>query len=150
MGRGFVDVSFGTGPYNFAFYRLWIFLTFSSFFIGNFMHLYFKCYPLSRFPFLNPPIPSPSPYFLFGWSPIHPTTPMSPHRPYPTLGNQAFPGPRASLLLLMPDNGILWYICGWSHGSPHVYSLGGGLVPGISAGSVWLILLFFLWGCKPL
>ena len=28
----------------------------------------------------------------------------------------------------------------------HVYSLVGGLVP---AGSGWLIVLFFLWGCKP-
>ena len=31
-----------------------------------------------------------------------------------------------------------------------MYFLVGGLVPGISGGSAWLILLFFLWGCKPL
>jgi hypothetical protein len=31
-----------------------------------------------------------------------------------------------------------------------VYSLAGGLVPGSSRGSGWLILLFFLWGGKPL
>jgi hypothetical protein len=31
-----------------------------------------------------------------------------------------------------------------------VYSLVGSLVPGSSGGSGWLILLFFLWGCKLL
>jgi hypothetical protein len=49
---------------------------------------------------------------------------------------------------------ILCYICSCSHGPPHVYSLIGGLVPGRfflgGRGSDWLILLFFLWGCKPL
>jgi hypothetical protein len=29
----------------------------------------------------------------------------------------------------MSDKAILCYICGWSHVSPHVYSLVGGLVP---------------------
>ncbi|EDM10302.1 RGD1560158 (predicted), isoform CRA_a [Rattus norvegicus] len=38
----------------------------------------------------------------------------------------------------MPDNAILCYICGWSHGSFHVYSLVDGLVPGTSGG-VWLV-----------
>jgi hypothetical protein len=51
---------------------------------------------------------------------------------------------------LMPDKGILCYICRWSHGSLHVYFLVDGLVPGRSGGSGWLILLFLLWGCKPL
>jgi hypothetical protein len=44
---------------------------------------------------------------------------------------------------------ILCYICGWSHGSLHVYSLVGGFVPGNSGGTGWFILLFFLWGCSP-
>jgi hypothetical protein len=35
-------------------------------------------------------------------------------------------------------------------GSLHVYSLVGGLVPGSCGGSGWLILLFFLGGCKLL
>jgi len=52
------------------------------------------------------------------------------------------------LLPLMPDKAILHYICSWSHGSLHVYSLVGGLVPGSSYVSGWLILLLFLWGCK--
>jgi len=47
------------------------------------------------------------------------------------------------LLLLMPDNAILCYICGWSHGSLHVYSWVGGLVPGSSRG-FWLIDIVLL------
>jgi hypothetical protein len=49
----------------------------------------------------------------------------------------------------MPDKAIFYYICSWNHGSLPVYSLVGGLVPRSSGGSGWLILLFFLWGCKP-
>ena len=40
------------------------------------------------------------------------------------------------LFLLMTDKVILCYICGWSHGSLHVYSLVGSLVPGSSGGLV--------------
>ena len=39
------------------------------------------------------------------------------------------------LLLLMPDKAIFCYKCSWSHGSLHVYSLVGDLVPGSSGGS---------------
>ena len=56
---------------------------------------------------------------------------------------------QGSLLLLMPDSAILWYICNWCHGSLHVYSLVGNLVPVSSGWSGWLILLFLLWSCKP-
>jgi hypothetical protein len=49
---------------------------------------------------------------------------------------------------LMPNKAILCYICIWSNGSLHVYPLVGGLVIGNSGGSGWLILMFFLWGCK--
>ena len=35
-------------------------------------------------------------------------------------------------LPLMPDKAILCYICCWSHGSFHMYSLVSGLVPGNS------------------
>jgi hypothetical protein len=51
---------------------------------------------------------------------------------------------------LMPDKAVLCYICSWSHEALHVCSLVGGLVPGSFEGVGWLILLFFLWGCKPL
>ena len=50
---------------------------------------------------------------------------------------------------LMLNKAILCYICSLSHGSLHVYSLIGGLVPGSSGSSGWLIL-FLLWGAKPL
>jgi len=52
-------------------------------------------------------------------------------------------------LPLMPDKTILCYICSWSHGSPHEYSLVGGLVSGSSGVSGWLIMLFFLWVANP-
>ena len=35
----------------------------------------------------------------------------------------------------MSDKAILCYICSWSHGSLHVYSLVGGLVSGSSGGT---------------
>jgi hypothetical protein len=51
---------------------------------------------------------------------------------------------------LMSNKDILCSMWGWSHGSPHVYCFVGGLVPGSSRGSGWLILLFLLRGCKSL
>jgi hypothetical protein len=51
---------------------------------------------------------------------------------------------------LMSDKSILCYICVWSHGSHHVYSLVGNLVPGSSGSTGWFILLFLLWDCKLL
>jgi hypothetical protein len=53
------------------------------------------------------------------------------------------------LLSMMTNKAILCYICSWSHGSLHVYSLVGGSGPGSSGGTGWSILLFLLWGCKP-
>jgi len=52
-------------------------------------------------------------------------------------------------LPVMPDKAIFCYTSSWSHGSPHVYSLVSGLVPGSSRVCGWLILLFFLWVAKP-
>jgi len=49
------------------------------------------------------------------------------------------------LLPLVPNKAILYYICSWSHGFVHVYSLDGGLVPESTG---WLIL-FFLWVVNP-
>ena len=59
-----------------------------------------------------------------------------------TLGQEPF-------LPLMSNKAILCYICGWRHGSLHVYSLVGGLVPWSLRGTGWFILLFILWGCEP-
>jgi len=67
-----------------------------------------------------------------------PTYPLQPQRPVITLhwGNHTTQD-QGLLLLLMLNNAILCYICSWSHGSLHVYSLVGGLVSG-SSGEVWL------------
>jgi hypothetical protein len=125
-------------------YRLLFF-----FLIGYFIYLHFKCYPLPSFPSGTPLSHPPSPCFYEDASlPTHPFLPLYPGIPLyegiQLLQNQGL------LLLLMPDKAILCYICGWSHGSLHVYSLVCGLAPGNSGASDWLILLFFLWGCKPL
>jgi hypothetical protein len=64
-----------------------------SFFIRYFLHLCFKCYPVSWFPHPHPrklPISSPLPLLT---NPLTPTF-LSWH--FPTLGHQAFTGPRAS------------------------------------------------------
>jgi hypothetical protein len=53
-------------------------------------------------------------------------------------------------LPLMSNKTILCYTCDWSHGSLHVCSLVGGLVPVISGVTGWFTLLFLLWGCKPI
>jgi hypothetical protein len=45
---------------------------------------------------------------------------------------------------------FLCYKCNWSHESHHVYSFVGGLDPGSSGGTGEFILLFLLWGHKPL
>ena len=60
------------------------------------------------------------------------------------------PQDQGPLLSLMFDKAILCSICSWIHRFFHVYSLVGGLVPGSSGVSCWLILLIFLWGCKSL
>jgi hypothetical protein len=108
------------------------------FFIRYALYLDFKCCPLSSFPLWKPPIPPPFPLLT------NPPSPASLSWHSPTLGHQAFTGPRASLPL-MSDKAILCH-----HGSIHVYSLIGGLVPGSSRGTGWLTLLVLLWGCKPL
>jgi hypothetical protein len=127
---------------------LFLFFVFYFLSLDIFFYLQFKCYPQSWFPLqkplslphfpglyecalpLNDPLPPSVPSILLHWG-IEPTQDQE------------------SLLPLIPNKAILCQICGWSHGSLHVYSLVGGLVPGSSRGSDWLIL-FFLWGCKPL
>ena len=104
------------------------------------------------FPFLISPLETPSSLPAPSVSMrmlLLPYTPTSPPRHSLILGNGPFTY-QGLLLLLMPDKAILCYICSWSHGSLHVYSFIGGLVPGRNGRSGWLILLFFLWGCKPL
>ena len=79
-------------------------------------------------------------------------TPTHSHLPalsFPNTGASSLHRTKGPLLSLMLNNAVLCYICSWSHGSLHMYSLVGGLVPGSSGVSGWLVLLFSLWGCKP-
>jgi hypothetical protein len=104
--------------------------------------------PFPGFPSGKPLSHSPSPCFIESFLPPHP--PPLPH-PGILLHWGIKPSQdQGTLLLLMSDKALLCYICGWSHGPLHVYSLVDGLVPRSSGESGWLILIFFLWGCKPL
>ena len=80
----------------------------------------------------------------------HPSSPFSPTHPLPL----PCPGiplhwgiepsqSQGRLLSLMSHKAILCYICSWSHGSFHVYSLVGGLVPRNSEG-YWLVHIVVL------
>jgi hypothetical protein len=79
--------------------------------------------------------------------PTHPPT----HSHLPTL---AFPytggidpsQDQGPLLPFMPDKAIIYYISSWGHGSLHVYSLVGGLVPGSTESSGWLFFVFLPMG----
>jgi len=107
---------------------------FNFIFLGYFMYLHSKCYPLP------PPSPVPLPPSPCFYENVSTTThPLQSQCPGITLhwGNE--PSQDQGLFLQwMLDNAILCYICDWSHGSLHVYSLVGGLVPG-SSGGVWLV-----------
>jgi hypothetical protein len=117
-----------------------------------FLYLHLKCYPLSWFPLQKPFFcihHCPTSMTLFPHPPTHPL-------PLPCPGISLHwvielpqdPGP---LLLLMSDKAILCYICGWSHGSLHVYSFVHGLVPGSSGGSGWfLVFIISLLTCDKL
>jgi len=88
------------------------------------MYLHFKCYSL--FPDSHTCFPSPeddpTPTH---WLPSH-------HPGLPIHWKNEPSQDKELLLLLMPDNAILCYICSWSHGSIHVYLLVDVLVPGSS------------------
>jgi len=92
-------------------------------------------------PFLISPHPVPQPLYP---TPLPASMKMLPHSLLPHLpGIPLHWGIHLSqdkgLLLLMSDNAILSYKCSWSHGSLHVYSLVGGLIPGSSGVSGWLM-----------
>jgi hypothetical protein len=123
------------------------FFFFSFLKIGYFLYLHLKCYPLSQFPTSQkPPIPSSLPLLQWGCSSTHSPTPISsPSIPLHWGIYWAFIGPKTS-----PP------IDAWQ-GHPPLHMqlepcllLGWWLSPGNSGESGWLILLLFLWGCKPL
>ena len=110
----------------YAFYVVFIF-----FFLDIFFIYISNVIPFPSFPSENPLSPFPSPY-----SPTHPLPLPGPgiplHRGIELSQDQG------SLLPLMIDKAIFCYICSRSHGSLHVYSWAGSLVPGSSKG-YWLV-----------
>ena len=114
----------------------------SSIFLLDILFIYISnVIPLPGFPsknFLSNPPPSASMRVF-----LHPL--LLPVLAFPSVWGIEHSQDQAPLLPLKPDTAILCYICGWSHGSLHVYSLIGGLVPGSSGVSGWLTLLFLLW-----
>jgi len=125
------------------------------FFDGLFLNLHFKCYPLSWSPLqksaiafpLPHPIPCPNPGFYEG---AHSFTHIPFHLldlTFPYTGGIKPYHDQGPLFPMMPNKAILCFICDWSHRSIPVFSWDGGLVPGSSGVSGWLILLFFFWGC---
>jgi hypothetical protein len=113
-------------------------------FILHILFIYISNIILSRNPLSHPPFPcfyegaAPPSYRLrtpSSFIPLH--WDMEPSQ------NQ---GP---LLPLMSDKIFLCYICSWSHGSLHLYSLVGSFVPW-SSGGVWLVDIVLPKGCKPL
>jgi hypothetical protein len=92
---------------------------------------------------------TPSPCLHEG-APPH-THPLLLHHPFIPLPWSIKPSQDPGLLLLfMPDKAILYHIYTCSHGSLHVYSLVGGLVPESSGVSGWLILFPPIWLQTPL
>jgi hypothetical protein len=88
-----------------------------------------------------PIIPTPAFMRVFPYPPTHPLP--SHHPSIPLCCSLQHPQDQGTPLPLMPDKAIICYICNWSHGSLHMYTMEGGLVPVSSGDSGWLILLFF-------
>jgi len=92
-------------------------LIFLFFFLGYFMYLHFKCPSSSH-------TSSSSPCFYEDVpTPTHPLQPQHPGIPL-NWGNKTSQN-QGLFPLLMLDNAILCYICGWSHGSFYVNSFIG-------------------------
>ena len=106
---------------------------FGSFFLFKFFfYLHFKYYILSLFPLLILPLS----YCFYEGGPPQPHPLQPPHPGIPLHWDIKPSQDQGPLLLLMPNKSILCYICHWSHGSLHVYSLVGSLVPWSSGGLV--------------
>jgi hypothetical protein len=99
------------------------------------MYLQFKCYPCFQCLLAEHPLHPPSHCFYEDAPP--PTHPLPTHCCGISLHWRIEPLLDQGLLLLMPDKAILCYICTGVHGSLHVLSLVGGLVPGISGEFGW-------------
>jgi hypothetical protein len=106
----------------FFFFLYWIFLIYLS-----------NIIPFLDFSPRNPLYHLPSPFFYGDVPPL--THPLPPPYTQIPLHWGIYPSQdQGPLLPLTPNKAILCYICNWSHGSLHVYSLVGGLGPGSSGG----------------
>jgi hypothetical protein len=100
-------------------------------FIRYFLYLHFKYYAFSSFASENP--------LSSHLSPCSPTySLLLPCPGFPLQWGIEPSQDQGPLLLFMSNKAILCYIHSWSHGSFHVSSLVGGLVPG-SSGGYWLV-----------
>ena len=115
------------------------------YYIRYFLYLHFKYYPLSPPP--NRLYYPTSPCFYEG---VPPATYLIPP-PSPGIlqhsGIEPSKGLSSCWCPIRPSSATYAAV---AMGSLHVYSLVGGLIPGESRVSGWLILLFFLWVRKPL
>ena len=119
-------------------------------FIGYFLYLNFKSYPFSQFPPENH-LSNPPPPVSMGVSPTLPTHSCLPTLTFSYTGVSSLHRTKGlSSLFVQQGHPLLHMLLEpWSL---HVYSLVGGLIPGTRGGGVssWCLLLFFLWGCKPI
>jgi hypothetical protein len=127
-----MDISFSSSPYS-----TWSSL---SYFLLDILLIYISnVIPFSGFPSTNP----------LSHPPSHASMKVLPYLPtHPYLTTLAVPYTGASNLYKTKGLSshrcqtrlfILCYICDWSHGLLHVYTLIGGLVPGSWEERVWLI-----------
>jgi hypothetical protein len=131
------------------FFKCKNFLLFS--FIGYFIYLHFKCYPISQLSLWKSPIYLPSPCF-------YESAPSPTHSCFPAL---LFSYTGASNLHRSKCFSYHWCPKGLpllhmqlEPGIPPCVLFGWWFSPreltGVGWGSGWLIMLFFLWGCKLL
>jgi hypothetical protein len=117
-----------------------------------FSETHYKYCPLALFlppETLYPIHPLSASMWVFPHPPTYPHTHTSLPLISPTLGHCAFTGPRASSPIDVRYGHPLVHMQREPWVPPCV-PLVGGLVSESSWGSGWLILLSFLWGCKPL
>ena len=105
--------------------------------------------PLPSNPFTtsHPTSALPTPYCLYESAPLPTCSPAPPLLHSSTLEHQNPPGPRASPTVAIRQ-GILCYICIWSHGFLEAHSFFGGLVPE-TTGLSGQTILFFQCCCNP-
>jgi hypothetical protein len=114
---------------------IWSYFFLFFFFLWIFSSFTFQM--LSPSPVPPPKMPHTLPLLLWGCSPNYPLPLLRPG--IPIHWNIQPSQDQGASLPLMSKKAILCYICEWSHGSLHVYSLVGGLVPGSSGVGVGLV-----------